>query len=110
MTALSVIAVAIVGLLGLRNRDIAISSRAAHIVEATLLARQKMTEFRLLEKTDTSEQKGDFGEQAPGYQWELQVNKETLHPKIHEVIFRVLWKDQGRDETVTLTKYLIVDQ
>jgi prepilin-type N-terminal cleavage/methylation domain-containing protein len=105
MTALIVLAVSLVGLLGLRNRDIALSQRANHIIEATLLGRQKITELALMKKVSLDGLSCDLRETNPNYQcrWEL---KPTPFQQVQELVVTVLWNNQGHEETVQFTKYL----
>ncbi len=107
MTALAVLAIAFVVLLGLRNRDIAISAKAARIIDATLLARQKMTEIALLKDKNTGERSGNFGDTYPDYRWEMDMN-ETPYERVQEVIVKILWKSEGDTESVEFTRYFFV--
>lgn len=104
MTALVILAVSLVALLGLRNRDIALSAQAAKMIEATLLARQKISEFSLMNQDDTDEAKCDFNEKVP-YRCEWAVTPGP-HPLVQELVVRVFWNDQGHEQKVQLTKYL----
>jgi general secretion pathway protein I len=107
MTALAVLAIAFVVLLGLRNTDIAISAKAARVIDATLLARQKMADISLLKDKDTSERRGDFGKDFPDYKWEMDLN-ETPYERVRELVVRVLWQSQGDTESVEFTRYLFI--
>ena len=108
MTALTVLAIAFVILLGLRNRDVALSSKAAHLIQATLLAQQKISELSLERSKDTGNRKGDFGDTVPGYRWEMEIH-ETPRKRLLELIVVVLWKSSTREESVRFTRYLIVN-
>lgn len=108
MTALTVIAIAFVILLGLRNRDIAISEKSAHLIQATLLAQKKMAELSLEKDKDTGTRKGDFGEAFPAYRWEMEI-RETPRKQIREFVIMVLWGNKRHEENVTFIKYLIVN-
>ena len=108
MTALTVLAVAFVILLGLRNRDIALSERASHLTQATLLAQKKLSELSLEKNKDTGNRKGDFGETFPGYRWEIEIY-ETPRERIRELTLTVLWKSHTREENIRLTRYIAIN-
>ncbi len=107
MTALVILAVSLISLFSLRNRDIVLSAKASHVIEATLLARRKIAEFSLNKKEESrvSEIKCDVEEAVSRYRCEWEV-KPTLYPQVRELIVRVLWSHQGYEEVVQLTKYL----
>jgi len=107
MTALTVMAIAFVILLGLRNRDVALSAKASHLIQATLLAQQKISELSLEKDKDTGNRKGDFGETFAGYRWEMEIH-ETSRLRIRELVLSVFWKSSTREENIRLTRYLMV--
>jgi len=108
MTALTILAISFVILLGLRNRDIAISEKSAHLIEATLLAQKKMADLSLEKDKDTGTRKGDFGEAFPDYRWEMEIH-ETSRKKIRELIVMVRWGSNAHEDNVRFTRYIIVN-
>ncbi len=104
MTALVILSVSLVGLLGLRNKDIALSRQANHIIEATLLARQKIAERSFVTPITADVAECEF-EKIKEYRcsWEL---KPTPFPQVHELVVKVLWDDRHQEQTVQFTKYL----
>ncbi len=105
MVALAVLAISLTVLLGLRNRDIALSAYANHMTEATLLARQRISEITFAGFPDLGESEGDFGEDRPGYRWKEAV-KQTPYDVVRELNLEVLWKEGGRDEKVQFTTFI----
>ena len=105
MISLVILGTSLIVLLGLRNRDIAISSEANHIVVATLLAKERMALFSLEKDKDKLEQKGVFLELYKDYKWEVSLN-ETGFPKIQELSMNVIWQEQDREEKVRVTTYI----
>lgn len=105
MIALAVLAISLTVLLGLRNRDIALSSYTGHITEATLLARQLVSEISFAGFPDVGEREGDFGEEHPGYKWKQEV-KATPYEVVRELNVDVLWREGGHNETVHFTTFL----
>ena len=73
LVAMTVLAVALVGLLGLHNRSLALSARAQRLGTATLLAQEMLTRTQLAGLTAATQATGDFSELYPGrypqYHW-----------------------------------------
>jgi general secretion pathway protein I len=107
MIALAIIGISFVSLLALRNRDILLSGYSRDIMEATLLARQKMTEVELTGFPDLGELGGDFGE-GSRFRWHERVIAPELLPTlsniVREVHVTVSWSDEK--ERVELVAYL----
>ncbi len=105
MVALTILSISLVVLLGLRNRDIALSAHARELTEATLLARQKITDITLRGFPELGEEAGDFGEEAPKYRWRQEV-KLTPFEAIRELAVQVSWGNNREERTVHFTTYL----
>ncbi len=103
--ALAVLAVALVALLTLRNRDIALQAHARHLVTATSLAKQKLEELSRVTEADRQQSSGDFGERHPGYVWNQEM-QPTLVPAWLEVTVTVSWPEGARQEQVALLTYV----
>ena len=108
MVALAVLSISLVVLLGLRNRDIALSERARRITEATFLGRQRMTEVSILGFPDFGETSGTFGEDVPQYVWRQEVT-QTPFEAVREVLVQIVWKNKESEESVGFTAYLFDD-
>ncbi len=110
MVALAVISISLVVLLGLRNRDLVLAATARDMTQATLLARQKITEIQLIGFPDLGEKKGDFGEEAPNFRWRQEV-VQTPFDSVRELLLEVSWginedKEKEKDGQVRFTSYL----
>lgn len=108
MIALAIVAIAMVTLLGLANRSIAVNARLQKITQATLLAQGKMNEIEIAASqggTGTTEQSGTFDTPFDGYRWEVAY-QDTPLPSVKEVIVTVLWGDRQKNEMVDLTSFL----
>ena len=105
MISLVILGSSLVVLLGLRNRDIALSSEANHIVTATLLARERITLFSLERNKEITEKKGDFEEPYKDYKWAMVITK-TPFPQMSELTMNVKWMEQNREEKVTMITYI----
>jgi general secretion pathway protein I len=94
LVALSIIATALVSLLSLHARNIAIAGHDRNLVRATFLAQELMTRT-LLEQAfpDPTELRGQF-EEDPEYAWELTILRgptRELEDEIRELRVRVFW-------------------
>jgi len=93
LVALTIVAIAFVGLLGLHNRNLAMVARDQDLTRAMLLARQFITEMELIEQfPDTGVSRGEFAN-APGFFWERDV-EETELPTVRRVDLRVIWDER----------------
>ena len=68
LIAMAILALALPILLGLRNWDLDLHSRAADITAATMLAQEKLIEAELGPVYPVGETTGDFPKPPPGYQ------------------------------------------
>jgi len=105
MISLAVLGIALTVLLGLRNRDIALSAYSGHMTEATLLARQRISEVTFAGFPDLGTREGDFGEEHPNYTWKEEV-KQTPYDVVRELNLDVLWMEGGRQESVRFTTFI----
>lgn len=115
MVALAILAVSLVVLLGLRNRDVQLQAYARDLTRATLLARQMAAGIDLAGPPELGYQEGDFGEDEPGFAWQRQVTpfmSEFIGDRVHEVRVSVLWgptDGQGPPEgRVDVTRFVEV--
>ena len=94
LVALTIVAFAFVGLLGLHNRNIAMVAQDQSLTRATLLARQFITEMELIEQfPDVGASRGEF-ENAPGFYWERDVEDTDL-PAVRRVDLRIVWDERN---------------
>ena len=103
LVALSIAAYALVGLLGLINRNIGIVSRDQDITRATLLARQFIAEMEVVEKfPELGFSSGEFDDR---FYWEREVNEVEILPDVREVRLRVIF-DERQPDAVELLYYI----
>jgi general secretion pathway protein I len=109
LVAVAVLGLALVSLLGLHVRNLALVERDQRITEATLLARGLMTEAEVEPFPDVGLTSGDFEERYPGrfpgLRWEREV-APTPVPDVHEVRVRVSRGDEESGDDVSLFYYL----
>ena len=73
MVAMAIIAIALTAVLGLQSQSVSLASEARFNTTAPLLAQRKMAEIEAKEPKEVIDDSGDFGEDFPGYFWELTV-------------------------------------
>jgi general secretion pathway protein I len=103
MVALVVLAITLLVLLELRNRDIQQNAYSARLTTATLLAQERLTALELSGPLELGETSGTF----PGYQefaWKVRV-ATTSWEFVREVTLSVFWNPAGPEEQVALTTY-----
>ncbi len=102
LVALAIVAYALIGLLGLQNRNLTLVGQDQNMTRATLLARMLITQMEVREKFP--ELGFTSGELEDGFFFEREVN-ETLLPDVREVRLRVIF-DENRPDLVELFYYM----
>ncbi len=105
MVALAVLALSLTGLLGLRNRDLSAAALGHHLMEATLLANEKIAHVAAQGFPPVGLTEGD----AESYHWMAGVS-ETPFGRVREVVVTVYWQEGGHREEVHLATYLFDGQ
>ena len=82
MVAMAIIAIAMTAVLNSQSQSISLASEAKFSTTATLLAQMKIAEISRGNPLDLTSDSGDFGEDFPGYTWEVKV--ETLNADLPE--------------------------
>ena len=119
LIALSILALALPILLGLRNWDLDLHARAKDLMTATILAQEKLVETESLETVfPLGELEGEFqsiplGSQATAaqtnrptnYRWKRIISSTPL-PVVREVKIQVLWPRGATEEIVEVSTYV----
>ena len=118
LLAIGILALAMPILLGLRNWDLDLHSRAADITAATMLAQEKLIEAELLPVYPVGETTGDFRNPPPGYQvpgdiaeraeryrWRRIITTTPL-TAVREVKIQILWQQGATDEVLEASTYV----
>ncbi len=87
MVSVTIIAIALVTLIGSQSQSVSIATISRFDTTASLLAREKMTELALGGFDDLSSGDGDFGEDFPEYTWQVSPTlvkriRALLKPRI----------------------------
>ena len=112
MVAVSIMALVLVTLLGLKNRTMQDVMVAEHITTATMLAKREMVKTittNLARKWSPVEQEGDFADEEAfsGYAWKKTISLIPLFNDafITEIRVAILWNEGTRQEMVELVDY-----
>ncbi|MGE4090054.1 MAG: prepilin-type N-terminal cleavage/methylation domain-containing protein [Candidatus Binatia bacterium] len=107
LVALAILSVALIGLLGLHNRNVVLALRAEHLSTATLLAREMLTRTQLEGTNAARVTNGDFAELHPGqyeeFRWQRTVRPAPLEG-LWELRVSILWGER-EDERCELTLF-----
>ena len=101
MVAMALIAIALTAVLGSQSQSVSLAGEARFYTTASLLAQSKMAEIEVKELEDLSTDSGDFGEDFPGYTWQLSVNDvildrpENVSDHLRQIDLTISW---GEDE------------
>ena len=118
LIAMAILALALPILLGLRNWDLNLYSRAADITAASMLAQEKLIETELSPVYPLGETSGDFRNPPPGYQvpgdvteraeryrWKRIITTTPLKD-VREVKIQILWLQGATDEVLEASTYV----
>lgn len=122
LLAIALLAIALPVLLGLRNFDLDLESRAAELTAATLLAQEKLVEVELAGQYSIGETMGEFsplplGSQtalqaiprAIGYRWKRTITPTPLE-FVREVRIKISWPRGEREESVEVSTYVLASR
>jgi len=75
MVALAVMSIVLVSVYRMHSQSIAMNTMARFYTHAPLLAQYKLAEVEASSDNDLSGDSGDFGDDFPGYTWQVAVNE-----------------------------------
>ena len=84
MVAMVIMATALIAVFGSQSQSVSLAGEASFNITAPLLAQMKMAEIEVNQQEDPGPGSGDFGEEFPGYVWQLSVRDVQLDTS-HEV-------------------------
>jgi len=100
MVAMAIIAIALTAVLGSQSQSVSLASEAKFNTTAPLLAQSKIAEIEVAEQDDLAGDSGDFGEDFPGYTWELSVEDivfeepENVSDLLKKIDLKVSWGEE----------------
>lgn len=78
MVAMAIIAIALTAVLGSQSQSVSLATEAKFSTTAVLLAQDKLAEIEAEKIGDLTSGSGDFGEDFPGYRWNLRVTDTSF--------------------------------
>ena len=102
MVAMAIIAIAMTAVLGSQSQSISLASEAKFNTTAALLGQAKMAEIEGMDPQDLTSGSGDFGEEFPGYTWQLSVEDvmvdkpENVSDHLKQVNVIIAWGESER--------------
>lgn len=75
MVALAIMSIVLVSVYRMHSQSISMNAMARFYTQAPLLAQYKMAELEADSANDLSSDSGDFGDDFPGYTWQVAVNE-----------------------------------
>ena len=107
MVSLAILATAFAAALRLHSDSIGMLISSRIHTKAAELAQFKMTDIERLGLKNLGPREGDFGERAPDYVWDIQV-EETPDPFWRKVTVIVRNRHGGRAGTFRLVEHMLV--
>jgi general secretion pathway protein I len=103
MIALAVISIALMALLGSQSQGLSLANESRFNTTASLLAQGKMAEIEAIrDQRDLASDSGDFGDDFPGYAWQLVVNDvsfegaDKVSDRLKRIDLEVFWVPDNR--------------
>ena len=100
MVAMAIIAIAMTAVLNSQSQSISLASEAKFSTSATLLAQMKMAEISRGNPQDLTSDSGDFGEDFPGYTWEVKAENvsadlpENVSNHLRQINVTISWGEE----------------
>lgn len=101
MVAMAIIAIALTAVLGSQSQSVSLASEAKFSTTAPLLAQSKMAQIEVMELKDLNDDSGDFGDDFPGYTWQLSVKNVAFEEpvsvaeRLRQIDLKISWNDGG---------------
>lgn len=101
MVAMAIIAIALTAVLGSQSQGVSLANEAKFNTTAPLLAQSKMAEIEMADPADFADDSGDFGEDFPGYTWQLNVKDvvfeepENVSDRLRQFDLGISWGEGG---------------
>ena len=104
MIAMAIIAIALTAVLGSQSQGLSLASEAKFSTTVSFLAQSKMAEIESEEPENLTGNSGDFGEDFPGYHWNLRIDDVTfdepegVSDHLKQIDLTVSWEENDQYE------------
>jgi general secretion pathway protein I len=113
MVAMAVIAITLTAVLRSQSQGVSLANEIKFRTTAALLAQSKLAELEQTPAGELYSQSGDFGDDFPGYSWEVRIKDtppdqpEGIAQHLVRIDLRVAWGD-GETYQYPLRRYCFV--
>jgi len=80
-----------------------VAGQSRRQVEAVCLAKTKLTELTAAQEWENGSNRGDFGNDWPGYEWTMTLATWAEDASVRQLDLTVSWRSAGRQRKVTLS-------
>jgi len=88
MIAMSVLALTLVTIFQLQSQSISMETQSRFLTTASLLAQSKMAELENLNNIEDINKSGNFGEEFPDYNWDMDAS-DTEEKKLKKITITI---------------------
>ena len=102
MVAMAIIAIALTAVLGSQSQSLSLAGEAKFSTTVSFLAQSKMAEIESEKPENLTGNSGDFGEDFPGYRWNLRIDDVTfdepegVSDHLRQIDLTVSWEDNDQ--------------
>jgi general secretion pathway protein I len=107
MIAMAILAIALVAVYQSQSQRISMSGSSRFLTTASLLAQSRMAEIDTADAREVKAGSGDFGDDFPDYQWQVEISDTEL-ARLKKIVLSVTHSRMVVRNTYRLTLYKVV--
>ena len=102
MIAMAIIAIALTAVLGSQSQSLSLAGEAKFSTTVSFLAQSKIAEIESEKPEDLTSNSGDFGEDFPGYRWDLRIDDaafdepEGVSDHLKQIDLTISWEEHDQ--------------
>lgn len=108
MIAVAILAVTLVTVYRSQSQSIAMVSNSRFLTTASLLAQARMARIDAVDTRQVASAKGDFGEEFPGYFWQMDIGEVKDLPLLRKISLTVTNGRMAANNTYRLVLYKVI--
>jgi len=108
MIAMAILAISLVTVYQSQSQSISIASNSRFLTTAALLAQGRMAVIDAVNPRSVASESGDFGDEFPGYTWQVEVGEVAELPLLKKISLTVKNNRMTIRNTYQLTLYKVV--
>jgi general secretion pathway protein I len=110
MIAMAILAIGLVAVYQSQSQSISMASNSRFLTTASLLAQSRMAQIDRADPRTLVSASGDFGDDFPAYQWQVDVGRVQELPLLRRIVLTVTNDLMATHNTYRLTLYKVVPQ